>query len=272
MANPNPAVLPEVVRVIRARDGALRVERVRRSSLAPDRAILDDAALRGLFEDTAAVTRRWLARENAPRSPAQRARSLTLDFEFHDMAAGWPARREGPPAPARLVLKQVRTLEPGPRALTPEAAAWPLPRELFVRLRRVTTQTCRAALGEGSVTVSTLRALTDASLPPDVGFAAAPFEGSLTVTTRGATLGGWPDGAARTAEHPGFTVATTAAGRSFRFDPDTAARMGLEAMTVAADAVIVRRDGADTALPATCADEVVFATPRDYLLGLLPSP
>jgi hypothetical protein len=170
------------------------------------------------------------------------------------------------------VLKQVRTLEPGPRALTPEAAAWPLPRELFVRLRRVTTQTCRAALGEGSVTVSTLRALTDASLPPDVGFAAAPFEGSLTVTTRGATLAGWPDGAVRTAEHPGFTVATTAAGRGFVFDADTAARMGLEAVTVAADAVIVRRDGADTALPATCADEVVFATPRDYLLGLLPSP
>ncbi len=146
VANPDPSVLPEVLRVVRSAAGELRIERVRRSSLAADRALLSDDVLRGLFEDTAAVARRWITRENVSRTPAQRARSLTLDFEFHDMAEGWPAMRDGTRRPARLVLKQVRTLEPGARVHTPEAASWPLPRDVFVRVRRVSTETCRATL------------------------------------------------------------------------------------------------------------------------------
>jgi len=271
VANPNPQVLPEVARVLRSADGTIRVERARRSSLAADRDLLDDAALRALFEDTAAVTRAWLTRENTPRPAAQRARTLTLDFEFHDMAEGWPAVREGSRRPARLVLKQVRTLEPGARARTPEAAAWPMPRDVFVRVRRVTTETCRATVEGGSLELTTLRALTDASLPPDVGFATTPFDASITLSLRGASLPAWPDGTTRAADHTGYTVATTAAGRTFRFDAATAARMGAEAVTVEPSRVVLQRPSGAVTLPATCAEETVFATPRDYLLGLLPA-
>jgi len=35
--------------------------------------------------------------------------------------------------------------------------------------------------------------------------------------------------------------------------------------------VTLRQGGRAVTLPATCREEVVFATPRDYLLGLLPA-
>ncbi len=271
VANPDPRVLPEVVRVVRAAGGAVRIERVRRSTLAADRALLSDEALRGLFDDTAAVAHRWLTRENQPRTASQRARSLTLDFEFHDMAPGWPAMRDGTPRPARLVLKQVRTLEPGARAHTPEAAQWPMPREVFVRVRRVSTETCQATTDGVALELATLRALSDASLPPDVGYATTPMDASLTLTLRSGTAFGWAAGSARTVDHTGFTVATTAAGRAFRFDAATAARVGVEEVRVEGANVTVVQAGRALTMPATCREEVVFATPRDYLLGLLPS-
>ncbi|MBK8691858.1 MAG: hypothetical protein IPN17_06010 [Deltaproteobacteria bacterium] len=150
VANPDPTVFPEVVRLARARGSeAVRIERVRRASGAPDRDLLSDEVLRRLFADTGAVTRRWLDRENAPRPEARRARTLTLDFEFHDMLAGWPAMREGAPRAARLVLKQARTLEPAPRVATEESAGWAVPRDVLARARRVSTETCSGEVAMG---------------------------------------------------------------------------------------------------------------------------
>ncbi|MDB4928751.1 MAG: hypothetical protein JWM10_1235, partial [Myxococcaceae bacterium] len=271
VANPDPQVLPEVLRVLRGRDGAVRIERVRRSTLAPDRALLDDVALRRLLDDTAAVARRWLDRENAARPAAQRARGITLDYEFHDMAAGWPARREGDARPARLVLKQVRTLEPGARVRVADAPSWPVPRDVFVRARRVVAEECRAELAPGvAVTVTTLRVLTDPSLPPDVGFASAPFDASLSLALSG-PLPGLALAANLAADHTGYAASATGAARTYRFDAPTAARLGLDRVTIdpGGDVALARGDRAASGR-ASCRDDVRFTGARDYLLGLLP--
>ena len=106
VANPDPTILPEIVRVSRSRaDGSLRFERVRRSTLSPSEDLLSEPALRALFTDTLGVTERWLARENSVRPTAQHGRGPTLDFEFHDMLAGRPARRDGRVQPGRRGVK-----------------------------------------------------------------------------------------------------------------------------------------------------------------------
>jgi hypothetical protein len=273
VANPDPTILPEVVRVSRARaDGALRIERVRRSSLSPAEDLLSDPALRALFADTLGVTERWLARENAPRPTAQHGRGLTLDFEFHDMLAGWPARRDGRTEPARLVLKQARTLEPGPRTMSPEAARWPLPRDVFVRVRRVFRERCALVAGGTTVTSELLRAQTDRSLAPDVGFSETAFDGALRIETSGEPLAalGWSAGQAYGDEHSGLATERTGAGLTVTVREGSPARAGWDRFTLSASGeMTVARGDARVSGIATCRTEALYASPRDYLLGLL---
>jgi hypothetical protein len=269
VANPDPTVLPEVVRVLRAHQGdALRIERARRASQAQDRDLLSDDALRRLFHNTATVARAWLARENASRRPAQRARTLTLDFEFHDMAAGWPAMRDATRHAARLVLKQVRTLEPGARITLAEASSWPLPRDVLVRARRVTLERCTARFAEGATLVTTaLRAFTDASLPPDVGYATRPFEASLTWELREGALPafGLTAGTQSTVTHLDYVI-EPGATRTYRLS----AGAPLDAMAIGDGSLTLTHGTATARAVAHCVTEVRFATPRDYLLGLVP--
>jgi len=275
VANPDPSVLPEVVRVIRPRGGgALRIERVRRSTLSPNANLLDDAALTRMFEDTARVTRQWLTDENSPRPLARQGRTLTIDFEFHDMLAGWPAMRDGTTRPARLVLKQARTLEPGSRVRLPEAETWPVPRDVLVRARRVSVDTCTADLtGGGTVRAVALRVLTDTSLPPDVGFATQPLEASLALSVEGAALAdlGWSRDARFTADHTELTVTRVAGATRYEVRAGAPAASGFERFEIAADGRTTVTLGArrfETTL--RCASDLRYASPRDYLLSLLP--
>lgn len=274
VANPNPALLPEVVRVTRARGSdALTITRVRRATLSSDRDLFTDEALRDLFADTAAVTRRWLERENAPRSPARRSRTLTLDFEFHDMLAGWPAVRSGPLRPARLVLKQSRTLEPAPRVTLSEATSWPVPRDVLARARRISNQTCAGEVSPGvTLTATLLRVQTEASLTPDVGFGADPLDASLTLTSRGTVAAlGWAADASYSADHTGLTATREGTSRVFDVAASTPARAGLDRARLDADGTLTVTRGARTvSVRLTCTNEPLFATPRDFLLGLLP--
>jgi hypothetical protein len=275
VANPNPQVLPEVVRVVRSRtNSTLRFERVRRSSLAPNRALLDDEQLRRLFQNTSAVTHAWIERENSTRSPERHTRTLTLDFEFHDMAAGYPTMRTGPQRPARLVLKQVRTLEPGARTTLPEAALWPVPRDIFVRARRVSLQTCAGTLPNGiTVTTTALRVLTDASLPPDVGFANVAFEAFLDVRVRGGEIAALslPADAHYEFTHRAYTVSGSDV-RMYQMSPETLTRTPIDRIQMGSDESIALSHGSSTVTVAgRCHEDVQFATPRDYLLGLLPA-
>jgi hypothetical protein len=57
-----------------------------------------------------------------------------------------------------------------------------------------------------------------------------------------------------------------------RFDAATAARIGLDRLAFEGATVTLARGDRTATLPVTCADEVRFASPRDYLLGLLPTP
>lgn len=274
VANPNPAILPEVVRVQRARGAeALRITRVQRASLSPDRDLLSDDALRALFADTAAVTQRWLDRENAPRSPARRARTVTIDFEFHDMLAGWPAVRSGPTRPARLVLKQARTLEPAPRVSLADAASWPVPRDVLARARRVTRQTCTGDVAAGvTLTATMLRVQTEASLTPDVGFGTDPLDASLTLAARGAVAAlDWSADASYAADHTAYAVTREGTSRTFVPAEATPARAGFDRARLDADGTLTVNRGARTLTARlTCRDELLFATPRDFLLGLVP--
>ncbi len=274
VANPNPALLPEVVRVSRARGSdTLRITRVRRATLSPDRDLFTDEVLRALFADTAAVTHRWLERENTPRPAARRARTLTLDFEFHDMLGGWPAVRTGPARPARLVLKQSRTLEPAPRVASTESQAWPVPRDVLSRARRVTTQTCTGEVTAGvTLTATLLRVQTDASLTPDVGFATNPFDASLTLTARGVVAAlDWAADASYAADHTAFTTTRDGTSRVFDIASGSPARTGLDRARLDADGTLTVTRGARTVTARlACTDELLFATPRDFLLGLVP--
>ncbi|MBI5514334.1 MAG: hypothetical protein HY909_11230 [Deltaproteobacteria bacterium] len=273
VANPDPQVLPEVVRVLRSTAGALRFERVRRSTLAPDRALLSDDVLRRLFDDTGRVARAWLDRENAPRLASQRGRTLTLDFEFHDMLAGWPALRTGPQRPARMVLKQVRTLEPGARTNAVEAATWPVPRDIFVRARRVTTEQCRGEIAPGvMLQTSLLRVLTDSSLPPDVGFAMRPFDALLELELQMGALPafGWDAGASYAVEHPQFTATTDGARRTYALAGTTAMRVGVDSVTLEGTQLTLRRGETTLSATVACRDEIRYAGARDFLLSLVP--
>ena len=273
VANPNPMILPEVDRVIRRRsDGAIRIERVRRSTLSPEALLLDDAALRKLFDDTFAVTDRWMTRENTPRSPAQRSRTLTIDFEFHDMLAGWPAMRDGSARPARLVLKQARTLEPGPRTTMPAAQLWPVPRDILHRARRVFVDRCQATIGSTTVIIEALRVQTDRSIVPDVGYAETAFDASVLVSTRGAALSalGWATDASFGVDHSEMTARRDAMGLVVEPAPTSMARMGFDRLTLSPSGEITIARGAMTArAAASCASDTLFSSPRDYLLSIL---
>ncbi|MFO0608767.1 MAG: PEP/pyruvate-binding domain-containing protein [Polyangiales bacterium] len=263
VANPDPTMLPEVATVARARGSdVLRVTRVRASTLSPAQQLLTDDALRALFTETASLAHRWLDRENASRPAARRARMVTLDIEFHDMRAGWPAMRTGPQRPARLVLKQSRTLEPAPPAIA-AAATWPVPRDVLGRARRVSAQTCS---GDG-VTVRLLRVLTDASLSPDVGYATTAFDASVTVATEAPFPAlGWTAAQSFATEHVGFTAARSATGRVFTV---AMPGMGPDRIELGDDGALTLGRGAMTwSGHTTCIEEPLWASPRDYLLEL----
>jgi hypothetical protein len=274
VANPDPMILPEVVRVLRARGtNTLRIERVRRSSLSPNADLLNEATLRRLFDDTARVTTTWLANDNSIRPAAQRNRTLTLDFEFHDMFAGWPALRSGVVRPARLVLKQARSLEPGVRIALPEASMWPLSRDVLVRARRVTIDTCSADLmGGGRFRATILRTLTDASIPPDVGYATIPFDASLTLAVEGVALPelAWDRGAMFSADHTAMTVSREGATTRYVVTAGAPAAQGFERFELTAGGRATVTFGArryETTLQ--CVTDLRYASPRDYLLSLV---
>lgn len=118
VTNPDPddIQLPEVIRITR-RAGAIAVERLAGSTLLTDGDhVLDDDAIQELFAQVAAVADRWRSRLNQSLPVAQQVSTVVLDFEFKTVERGWPRLVGGErPLPARLVLRQVRSLDPGLR-------------------------------------------------------------------------------------------------------------------------------------------------------------
>lgn len=168
VTNPDGRSFPEVI-VVRRVDGELTIERTSRSSVVePLTDVLDDAAVRELFEQTAAVAEVWRARLNASLSSEQQAQTVVLDVEFKNVEPGWPALRAGEqPYPARLVIRQVRSLDPGMRRLPDAARDLPVPLDVLMRASEIDAGSCTGASGrrfEGIVV------RTDPLLAPDMGF------------------------------------------------------------------------------------------------------
>jgi hypothetical protein len=180
VTNPPPGTntLPEVD-VVRLAAGATDpvVERVSPSTQVPvGDVVLTDAELLEVFASARAVTEAWLAQDNTGVFVRQRRRTLTLDFELREMAAGWPRLRDGV-QPHRLVIKQARTLEPSLSAVPAEVVALPYPRDVLARARRVERRVCVADLF--SLTIS--EAYTDPLKAPDLGYSVSPFTAFVTV-------------------------------------------------------------------------------------------
>ncbi len=112
--------------------------------------------------------------------------------------------------------------------------------------------------------------LTDASLTPDVGFAQSPFYASIDLAVHGGALLSWRDGDARTTDHTGFAASASGAARTLRFDAATATRIGLDRLTRERSTLTIERAGRSLSAPVTCEEDLRFASPRDYLLNLLP--
>ena len=174
MSNPDPTLgaLPEQV-VVTQGGGAPQIERITASNLVSSgEHVLADSKILDLFEQAKLVTSLWRARVNSALDPLQTTETLTLDFEFKDMAAGWPALKgDLPRADARLVIKQARTLEPGLRGVPEAVLDLPIPRDVLARALLVERLVCDM---DGS-TVTWVEVSTDPLQVPDVGFSEAPL-------------------------------------------------------------------------------------------------
>lgn len=219
------AALPEIDRVSLA-DGAVApsITRVRGSTELPEGSwLLDDAALRALFLRCQAVAQDWLARTNSGLGAARQARMQALDFEFKRVTQNWPANpaaADSPGTGARLVLKQVRSLEPAARLDVFASLDLPVPRDLARRAVQLQRRSCQIDGGQ----LTLLEVLTAPDAAFDAGFSRRPFVASVTLT----------DGrGSQRLEHPDFSQ-PDAAGR-IALAPNFAAQLQTAHLTVPAD-------------------------------------
>ncbi|MFT3712235.1 MAG: PEP/pyruvate-binding domain-containing protein [Archangium sp.] len=270
VTNPTTTALPEIDRVTLAAGTSTPViERIRPSTLVPmGTVLLTDAELLETFGHAKAVTTLWLERENTGKPVAQQSATQVLDFEFRQVPEGWPALSMGTPFPARVVLKQTRSLEPGIRGLSAELAAMPFPRDILNRSRRVERRTCESA----SFTAVVLEALTNPLATPDVGYSALPFTAQVSITMK--------------ADVPGMGLAT---GQVMTFDhlalqdpthPELPARWSLVTNVTSGRELtaIQLREGrfqlskgslSHLGMELSCSVEVLRSTPTEFLLSLL---
>jgi hypothetical protein len=273
VTNPPPdragEVLPEVVRVRQQRPGAaIEIDRVARSTELPQgRAmVLDDPQVEALLRDCVVIAERFLEVENRLLDPARVRRRVTLDLEIREVAPGWPSYASGSPAPARMVIKQVRSLDPGVPAGAERLLGLPIPRELILFADRIEQRECRA----GRTRLELLEIWSDPMASPDLGHSRVPFLARARIAVRG--IPGGPveldlDHRQFSAiAHPGLDE-----GASW------ALRLGFVGTQAAIDSlelssgVLHLRSGQQTIAsePAQCTTELLFASPDGFLRGLL---
>jgi hypothetical protein len=281
VTNPPPElagkVLPEVDRVLQARaDGPIRIERVARSTeLGPpgegSSYVLDDAALETLLRQTMTIAKLWLDVENQALSPARARSRVTLDLEVREVAAGWPAYASGDAAPQRLVIKQVRSLDPGPASGVAHLLEQPIPRDLLLFADRIEKRSCR---GRGA-SLELLEVWTDPGASPPLGHADVPFLARLRLEARGL------EGGDRrfNLDHLDFERVGRA---GMRQGGPWVLDLLLAGAAASSDAVSLDRIESSAGLlrlgragrvlgeePAPCTTEVLFASPDEFLRALL---
>jgi len=164
-------VLPEQILVRVGADGEATIERAAASTLVSEGdLVMSDAAVLELVEDLEDITTLWRDRVNGDLAAAQQVDIVTLDFEFKHMAVGWPAMADGELRPARLIVKQARSLDPDLRGVPAEVVALPIPRDVLARAILVEEVTCAG----GDVGVDVTTSESDRVLPPLVRFSVTP--------------------------------------------------------------------------------------------------
>ncbi len=272
VTNPEaPGALPEVVVVERAEvSSAPVITRVRPSTLATG-PVLSDAELLALEEALGRIASDWLDAENAGLDAARAKRVVTLDLEFRTVKQGWPAVASGQPYPRRLVLKQVRSLDP---AVAPGAAALKLlaPQDVLARARRIERHTC---LGPALQT-SAIEVFTDPNLAPDLGHATLPLLASLVVITAAEVPElGLPKGRRVDLDHTRLTHVARPAASGWSLDAglstDAAASAGFEQVELreSGEWRLARGAAVVSGAGLQCTTTILFTTPTDYLLSLL---
>jgi hypothetical protein len=271
-------IQPERLQLRRRRDGGrVTVARIGASTeVRTGESVLDDEEALALFEQCAAIARTWLDVEGRPsrtRAPESAPRGVALDLEFRVMRPGWPARSDGKTTPARLVLKQVRSLEPGLPA-DPAVRRLPIPREVLARASAIERKSCRA----NAFAVELLEVFTDPLLSPDLGHATHPFVAAVELRglDRLPRLRGAPSPLRLThldlaaVEHRGAAGGPAPHVR-LRLNADAAAAAGFDTIELDSGgrASLVRGKTPLIVEPAQCASKSELTTPDAFLLELL---
>jgi Pyruvate phosphate dikinase, AMP/ATP-binding domain len=276
VTNPPPErageILPEVNRVLLERaDGPIEIERVARSTELASGHVLDDAALETLLRQTVAIAELWLEQENRQLPPAQARSRVTLDLEVREVSSGWPAYANGDVAPQRIVIKQVRSLDPGPPSGLERLFEQPVPRDLLLFADRIEKRTCRGR----RMTLELLEVWTDPGASPPLGHAVVPFLARARLQAQG--LEGGPR--QFDLDHLVFEKIGRAGmqqGGPWALDlllaPSVVSNggVGLDRIESSAGLLRLSRDGRVLGEdPAPCTTEVLFASPDEFLRALL---
>jgi hypothetical protein len=278
VTNPPPErageVLPEIDRVFRERiDGPIRIERVARSTELASGHVLDDAALEELLRACVVIAEQWLEVENQGVAPSHARTRVTLDLEVREVAAGWPAYANGIVAQQRLVIKQVRSLDPGLPSGLDRLLEQPIPRDLLLFADRIEKRSCRGR----HANLELLEVWTDPGASPPLGYADVPFLVHLRLQTQGLEGGPRQFGL----DHLSFERVGRASmqqGGPWALDlqlmPELGdvAHIGIDRIESSAGLLRLSRNGrALTEEPAPCTTEVLFASPDEFLRALLVS-
>jgi hypothetical protein len=276
VTNPPPErageILPEVNRVVQERAGGpIHIERVARSTELASGYVLDDAALETLLRQTVAIAELWLEQENRRLPPAQARSRVTLDLEVREVVAGWPAYANGDVAPPRIVIKQVRSLDPGPPSGLDRLLEQPIPRDLLLFADRIEKRSCRGR----RAALELLEVHTDPGAIPPLGHADVPFLARVRVQAQG--LEGGPR--QFDLDHLVFERVGRAGmqqGGPWVLDlllaPATASLTAVAIDRIESGGGLLRLGRGGRVLgeePAPCTTEVLFASPDEFLRALL---
>jgi hypothetical protein len=281
VTNPPPehvGELPEVDRLTQMTAGQpVLVDRVQRAGKpgkvrSPDEAyVLDVDTLTALFHESVVIAERWLEIENQGL-PAARARGrVTLDIEFRQLDAGWPAYANGAIEPPRMIIKQARSLDPGVPAGAESLLQQPLPRDLLLFADRIERRSCRGT----HTRMDLLELWTDPMATPALGFASTPFLARVRLQAQGIEGGlrefdldhlEWAAVA-----HPNMELGAPWAFELLLDDSvTTAVGVGLDQLEWRGGLLRVSSGGKLLSEePAPCATEVLYASPDGFLRSLI---
>jgi hypothetical protein len=279
VTNPPPGDpnLPEVDRIVLDEQGTIHIERVRGSTVLPEgRFVLNDTQLTHVFDQARRVAELWFAVDNAALPLSQQRSTLTLDFELREVAAGWPVLANGNVVNSRVVIKQVRTLEPSFVRVPATVQAQPIPRDVLARALLVEQRTCEAA----SFKVTVNEVYTDPRKKPDLGFSLAPFTSFVVVDFTadvpelGATAGQRRSAihTAYDADHPGMDTAGGPGSPSWALelvvDPAKVDQVGFSHVAFD-DGTLTVGDDVEVSSTASCEVTTLFASPEAFLESIL---